>query len=61
MYSPEKIDAIKQELERFQKRLKEFEIAIRGPRYWMVPKESGAVRRASLDLTRELANFRRPD
>lgn len=31
-----------------------------GKETWQTPKQSGAVRRASMDLTRALADLRRP-
>ena len=48
----ERITAVKMEMERLSMRIAEFEMSC-GPR------ESGAVKRASMDLTRALADLRR--
>lgn len=61
-----KIEKVEEEIKRFQERVKELREAkarMRSSEYngcsvWN-PKQSGAVRRASLDLTRALADLRR--
>ena len=61
MTFPDKIKEAKAEAKRFLKRVEEYEKAQK-EKYasWAdTPKESGAVRRASMDLTRSLANLRR--
>jgi len=54
-------DAVK-EAKRFLKCAQEFKHAEKEKRYsyQSFPKESGAMRRSSLDLTRSLANLRKP-
>lgn len=57
--SPSKLDAAIQEADRFlaaARRLRNASLAAPGYQH---PKESGAARRASLDLTRALADLRR--
>ena len=60
----ETIDAVKKEIVRFASRVanleKEMEILKEKKYTYSCPKESGAVRRASLDLTRALAEMRKP-
>ena len=63
MTFPDKIKEAKAEAKRFLKRCEEWE-AQQGRKDDFghridTPKESGAVRRASMDLTRSLANLRR--
>lgn len=56
-----KLNAAIKEAKRFlekAKGLKDVEVAF--PEYGFHPRESGAVRRASMDLTRALADLRRP-
>lgn len=55
-----KIDAVKVEMKRLEARIKNLEESDDGThRYW-ASKETGAVRRASMDLTRALAELRKP-
>lgn len=56
------VEAAKKEMIRFENKLCDWEKANeeKGERGWMLPKESGALRRASMDLTRALAEMRRP-
>ena len=59
----ERITAVKMEMERLSTRIAEYELAESGTnnkrtRYSTVA-ESGAVKRASMDLTRALADLRR--
>jgi hypothetical protein len=56
-----RIKTAKAEAKRFLKRLDEYEqeVKARGGNY-DCPKESGALRRASMDLTRALAEMRKP-
>jgi len=61
------IDRAIAEAKRFLERAKELKVAVRDPddgkflkTYPSAPKEHGALRRASLDLTRALAEMRRP-
>ena len=57
------IATVKTEIRRLQSRISELEIAASSDdatKYnWLYPKETGAVRRASMDLTRALADMRR--
>ena len=59
-----KIATVKSEMRRLQSRISELEIAASSHdavQYsWQYPKQTGAVRRASLDLTRALAEMRKP-
>jgi hypothetical protein len=57
-----KLLAAVSEARRFIERAKTLDIARSGAKtpYASFPKEQGAVRRASLDLTRALADLRRP-
>ena len=60
-----KIKTVKQEITRLVARIKELEAAeleLKNINYsWgMLPRESGAVKRASMDLTRALAEMRKP-
>ena len=63
-----KIDRVKTEMDRLKERIEALEAEAlddgfgRGKMtdYWS-PKETGAVRRASMDLTRALADLRRHD
>jgi hypothetical protein len=59
----ENVTAAKAEAKRFLARLADLERA-QGKegksRSWEAPKERGALRRASMDLTRELAEMRKP-
>jgi hypothetical protein len=50
------------EAERFIKKAREAQKAIENSEqsYYLHPKETGAAKRASMDLTRALAEFRRP-
>lgn len=56
----ETIDAAITEAERFISAAREFKRAqeTRAAEYYATPRESGAARRASLDLTRKLADLR---
>lgn len=59
---PKKIAVAKSEAKRFLEKLRIYEEATYGcddPAY-MHPKESGALRRSSMDLTRALAEMRKP-
>jgi len=49
-----------QEAERFLERARVTQSVDTG-HYWETPKENGSVRRASMDLTRALADLRRSD
>ena len=57
-----KVEAAKKEMIRFENRLYDWEKAVKenGSNSWTMPKEYGALRRASMDLTRALADMRRP-
>jgi hypothetical protein len=57
----EKIETAKQEALRFLKRVEELEKEWQPSTYYTACKESGAVKRASMDLTRALAELRKPD
>jgi len=62
----EKLQTAKEEALRFLKRVEELEqskaIRTENNRVWqLLPKQQGAVRRASMDLTRALAELRKPD
>ena len=57
----DRIKEVRVEIERFLSRLKELELAKQNNPGWGTPAESGAVRRASMDLTRALAKLRRHD
>ena len=67
MTFPDKIKEAKAEAKRFLKRVAEWEAkqgtymiqGLDGLHRIDTPRESGAVRRASMDLTRALANLRR--
>ena len=64
MIKPEDIKAISAEVRRFDKALSKLSIrmiqdGIKFQGWQQYPKESGAVKRASMDLTRALAEFRR--
>lgn len=58
-----KIAIVKSEMRRLQARISELEISATSDdaiEYnWQYPKETGAVRRSSMDLTRALANMRK--
>lgn len=56
----EKLKAAEFEAKRFLERVKTLRKA-NAEHAWTNPREHGAVRRASLDLTRALANLRRPE
>ena len=64
--TPEKIKAAEAEAKRFLARVAEFRKAAPLRKtdyheyYESAPRESGAVRRASMDLTRALSAMRRP-
>lgn len=55
-----KLNAVEAEMKRFAERITAFRKAQR-KHEWQNPRESGAVRRASMDLTRALADLRRPE
>lgn len=57
---PAKVKKAVQEAERFLERAEQLGEAYIARRNGTLPKEHGAVRRASLDLTRALAEMRRP-
>ena len=48
------------EAKRFIKAAETYRRAVAAQSYYTYPKESGAVRRASMDLTRTLAEMRKP-
>ncbi len=55
-----KIEAVKVEMARLKKAITEMEeVATLSHGSFWGPKETGAVRRASMDLTRALANMRK--
>jgi hypothetical protein len=58
-----KIAVAKAEAKRFLQKVKEYEEASCGCDYsgWMHPVQSGAMRRLSMDLTRALADMRKPN
>lgn len=56
----EKIETAKQEALRFLKRLEQLEY-VDDREYYSDTKQRGAVKRASMDLTRSLAELRKPD
>lgn len=58
MIDKEKIDAVKEELRRLTKAIDAWEKAPEARRSWGSP-ESGAVKRASMDVTRVLVTLRR--
>jgi hypothetical protein len=55
MITQKKIDVVKAEIERLLERLKDYEAIEHG----CGPKQTGAIGRASMDLTRVLADLRR--
>ena len=57
----ETIKTVRMEMWRLDKRLKELEdeAEINHAGHYWAPKQTGAVRRASMDLTRTLADLRR--
>ena len=62
----EKLQTAKEEALRFLKRVEELEdenevSSIHAPSYYIGSKKTGAVKRASMDLTRALAELRKPD
>lgn len=59
--SPEKLKIAKQEAVRFLDRVKAYETFIGSGPGFLGSKKSGAVRRASMDLTRALAELRKPN
>ena len=64
MIQPKDIKTISEAVRRFDKALSKLSIrmiqdGIKQQGWTMFPKESGAVKRASMDLTRALAEFRR--
>ena len=68
MKKAEKLHVVKQEIERFLEKEADLVKAVEESKYeyggqifeCSCPKESGALRRASMDLTRALAEFRKP-
>lgn len=57
--TPEKLKEAEFEAKRFLKRLAELKkVKDDAQHYWQCPKEYGAIRRASMDLTRALASLR---
>lgn len=56
---PDKIKKAKSEAQRFLKNIAELDRA-KECGEWSCPKEHGALRRASMDLTRALAEMRKP-
>lgn len=58
--SPDKIKSAVADAKRFIERAEVFDAATKHPGGYATPKESGALRRASMDLTRSLADMRRP-
>lgn len=58
MIDKEKIDAVKEELRRLTKAIDAWEKSPFAQRSWGSP-ESGAVKRASMDVTRALVTLRR--
>lgn len=58
--TPEKIRAAVAEAKRFLSAVKKLEAAEKESGGYCNPRESGAARRASMDLTRALADLRRP-
>jgi len=58
----DRIEEVKRGIKVFELKLSEMEARIREDPYALAGcKETGAVRRASLDLTRALADMRKPD
>lgn len=56
-----KLNAAIQEAKRFLKKVSDFDAACGGDRFpFAGTKESGAVKRASMDLSRALSDLRRP-
>lgn len=59
----EKIEAVKTEMQRVAARINELQKSRSSEdakKYnWLMPKQTGALRRASMDLTRSLADLRR--
>lgn len=61
-----KLNALEKEIKRMTSKMKALREAVAERKYagdtcyYHCPKESGAVRRASLDLSRALSEFRRP-
>ena len=53
-----RLDTVEAETRRFLGKLLDYRAAITGD--GTTPKEAGAMKRASLDLTRALANLRKP-
>lgn len=56
----ERINEAKQLAKRFMKAVAELESADIASKGYCNPKQSGALRRASMDLTRALAEMRKP-
>jgi hypothetical protein len=57
----EKIAAAEAEAKRFLKRVKEYKERIKADKYAIYgSREGGALKRSSLDLSRSLADMRRP-
>jgi len=57
-----KIEAVLVEIKRFKDAILKLRAERNAhPKYFNHPKESGKVRRASLDLTRALAELRKPE
>lgn len=61
-----KIEKVKQEIQRLKDAIRKLEEVNPGPTTmsngWLYgPRETGAVRRASMDVTRALADLRRPN
>ena len=57
--SNEHLNAVEVEIRRYRRAVAALRIMDKSSRFWTCPKETGAVRRASMDLTRALANLRR--
>lgn len=58
----QRIEQVEAEIIRVQQRIAEWKVALAAqPNWGTFPKENGALRRASLDLTRALADMRKPE
>jgi len=54
----ESLETVKEEIIRLQNKIVAFEVQ-KPTSFYNYPKETGAIRRASMDLTRALADLRR--
>jgi hypothetical protein len=56
----ENIEAVEAEAIKLLERIADYKVAMEAKYCYMMPKESGALRRQSMELTRALAKMRKP-